>query len=79
MISKLWHLAVKMLLVKKGRTFFSILAIALGVGLLCAMFQMHKMFNQDTNERMAKEYGSALIGICSPMSQSERIEWNDSK
>ncbi|GIN74529.1 hypothetical protein J14TS2_50040 [Bacillus sp. J14TS2] len=66
MVSKLWQLSHKMLLVKKGRTLFSILAIALGVGLLCSMFQMHLTFNNSLQQRLEDEYGSADIRISSP-------------
>ncbi|GIN73177.1 permease [Bacillus sp. J14TS2] len=65
-VSKLWQLSLKMLLVKKGRTLFSILAIALSVGLLCSMFQLHMMFNQDLQQRFENEYGSADSRISSP-------------
>ncbi|MCJ7841923.1 ABC transporter permease [Lederbergia sp. NSJ-179] len=66
MVSKLWQLSLKMLLVKKGRTFFSILAIVLSVGLLCSIFQLHMMFNRDLQERFENKYGSADIRISSP-------------
>src|SRR5690625_2754803 len=66
MISKIWQLSLNMLFVKKGRTTFSILAIALGVGLLCSMFQMHTMFNQDLQHKLANEFGSADIRVSSP-------------
>ncbi|MCJ7842329.1 ABC transporter permease [Lederbergia sp. NSJ-179] len=65
MVSKLWQLSLKMLFVKKGRSLFSILAIALSVGLLCSMFQLHMMFNQDLQQRFKDEYGSADIRISS--------------
>ncbi|MCJ7841926.1 ABC transporter permease [Lederbergia sp. NSJ-179] len=75
MVSKLWQLSLKMLLVKKGRMLFSILAIALGVGQLCSMFQLHIMFNQDLHQRLENEYGSADIRISSPPPTSEN-EWS---
>ncbi|GIN74525.1 hypothetical protein J14TS2_50000 [Bacillus sp. J14TS2] len=64
-----------MILVNKGRTLSSILAIALGVGLLCSMFQLHIMFNQDIDQRLENEYGSADIRISSPPPTSEN-EWS---
>src|SRR5690625_1743612 len=66
MISKIWQLSLNMLFVKKGRTTFSILAIALGVGLLCSMLQMHTMFNQALQHKLANESGSADIRGSSP-------------
>lgn len=64
-----------MLLVKKGRTLFSILAISLGVGLLCSMFQLNIMFNQDLQHRLENEYGSADIRVSSPPPKTDD-EWS---
>lgn len=75
MVSKLWQLSFKMLFVKKGRSLFSILAIALSVGLLCSMFQLHMMFNQDLQQRLENEYGSAEIRISSPP-PTDGDEWS---
>lgn len=75
MVSNVWSLALKLILVNKGRTLSSILAIALGVGLLCSMFQLHIMFNQDIDQRLENEYGSADIRISSPPPTSEN-EWS---
>lgn len=52
-----------MLVAKKGRSLFSVLAIALSVGLLCSMFQLHILFNQDLQQQHEEEYGSANIRI----------------
>src|SRR5690625_2335811 len=74
-MSKLWQLSLNMLFVKKGRTFFSILAIALGVGLLCSMIQINVLFNQDLQERLEDKYGSADIRISSP-TPTNGHEWS---
>lgn len=74
-VSRLWQLSFKLLLVKKGRKFFSILAIVLSVGLLCSMFQLHMSFNQDLQERFENEYGSADSRVSSPP-PTVGDEWN---
>ncbi len=66
MVSALWHLVLKMIWNKKGRILFSVAAIALGIGLVCSISQLHLILNEDVKQRLQYMHGSADMRISAP-------------
>lgn len=59
MISNLWGLALRMIWIKKGRTLFSLIAVALTVGLLSSMFLLYDKMNKAIDHELYEKYGEA--------------------
>lgn len=63
MISNIFHLSLKMLLLKKWRTLFSICGAAFGIGLLVSMLVLYGQMDNALDKQITDRYGEADLMV----------------